>query len=69
MRSALRQNLPAPAGTFFAHVLVVTRVRSSTLPHLFPILDPISLFGTILHASPPTSFIAFLALKKIFACE
>ena len=47
-----------------ALVLVVTRVRSSTLAHLFPDLNPISLFGTILHAPPPTSFTAFLALIK-----
>ena len=48
---------------FLALVFVVTRVRSSTLPHLFPDLNPISLFGTILHASTPTSFTAFLALN------
>ena len=40
-----------------------TRVRSSTLAHPFPDLNPISLFGTILHAPPPTSFTAFLALN------
>ena len=28
-----------------------------------PPLNPISLFGTILHAPPPTSFTAFLALN------
>ena len=33
------------------------------IPHLFPDLNPISLFGTILHAPPPTSFTAFLALN------
>ena len=48
----------------FALVLVVTRVHSSTLAHPFPDLNPISLFGTILHAPPPTSFTAFLALIK-----
>ena len=48
---------------FLALVLVVTRVRSSTLPHLFPDLTPISLFGTILHAPLSTSFTAFLALN------
>ena len=48
---------------FLALVLVVTRVRSSILPHLFPDLNPISLFGTILHAPPPTSFTAFLAVN------
>ena len=48
---------------FFVLVLVVTRIRSSTLPHLFPDLNPISLFGTILHALPPTSFTAFLAVN------
>ena len=37
-------------------MLVVTSVRSSTLPHLFPDLNPISLLGTILHAPPPTWF-------------
>ena len=35
---------------FLALVPVVTRVRSLTLPHLFPDLNPISSFGTILHA-------------------
>ena len=50
---------------FLALVLVVTRVRSSTLPHLFPDLNPISLFGTILDAPPPTSFTAFLALSVV----
>ena len=55
VRSALRQNLPAPAGTFSClHVFV------PQLPHLFPDLNPISLFGIILHAPPPTSFTAFL---------
>ena len=44
-------------------MLVVTRVRSSTLSHLFPDLNPISLFGTILHAPPPTSFTAFSCSK------
>ena len=48
---------------FLALVLVLTRVRSSTLPHLFPDLNPISSFGTILHAPPPTSFTAFLAVN------
>ena len=48
---------------FLALVLVVTRVRSSTLPRPFPDLNPISLFGTILHAPPPTSFTAFLAVN------
>ena len=49
MHSALRQNLPAQAGIpFLALVLVVTRVRSSTLAHLFPDLNPISLFGNLL---------------------
>ena len=48
---------------FLAHVLVATRGGSSTLPHLFPDLNPISLFGTILHAPPPTLFTAFLALN------
>ena len=47
----------------FALVLVVTRVRSSTLAHIFPNLNPISLFRTILHVAPPTSFTAFLALN------
>ena len=40
---------------FLALVLVVTRVRSSTLLHLFPDLNPISLFGTILHVPPSCS--------------
>ena len=44
-------------------MLVVTRVSCSTLPHPFPDLNPISLFGTILHAPPPTSFTAFLAVN------
>ena len=44
-------------------MLVVTRVRSSTLPHPFPDLNPISLFGTILHAPPPTSFTALPAVN------
>ena len=48
---------------FLALVLVVTRVRSSTLPHLFPDQNPISLFVTILHAPHPTSFTAFLAVN------
>ena len=48
---------------FLALVLVVTRVRSLTLAHLFPDLNPISLFRTILHVPPPTSFTAFLALN------
>ena len=48
---------------FLALVFVVTRVRSSTLPHLFPDLNPISLFGIILHALPPRSFTAFLAVN------
>ena len=48
---------------FLALLLVVTRVRSSTLPHPFPDLNPISLFGTILHAPPPTLFTAFLAVN------
>ena len=48
---------------FLALVLVLTRVRSSTLmPHPFPDLNQISLFGTILHALPPSSFSVFLAL-------
>ena len=48
---------------FLALVLVVTRVRSSTLPRPFPDLNPISLLSTILHAPPPTSFTAFLAVN------
>ena len=48
---------------FLALVLVVTHVRSSTLPHPFPGLNPISLFGTILHAPPSTSFTAFRAIN------
>ena len=48
---------------FLALELVVTRVRSSTLPHLFPDLNPISLFSTILYAPPPTSFTVFLAVN------
>ena len=56
------QNLPAH---FLALVLVVTRVRSSTPPHPFPDLNPISLFGTILHAPPPTSFTAFPAVNVV----
>ena len=67
MRSALRQNLPAPAGTLFALVLVVTRdVFVPQLCHMFNSdLNPISLFGTILDAPPPTSFTAFLALSVV----
>ena len=57
VRSALRQNQSVP---FLALVLVLTLVCSSTLAHLFPDLIPISLFGTILHARPPTSFTSFL---------
>ena len=52
MRSALRQNLPAPAGTLFALVLV-----DFVLGHCA--------FGTILDAPPPTSFTAFLALSVV----
>ena len=48
---------------FLALVLIVTCVRSSTLPHLFLDLNPILSFGTILHAPPPTSFTAFLAVN------
>ena len=48
---------------FFVLVLVVTRIRSSTLPHLFP--NRILFFGTILHAPPATSFTAFLAVNVI----
>ena len=48
---------------FLALVLVVTRVRSSTLPHPFPDLNPILLFGIILHAPPSTWFTAFLAVN------
>ena len=44
-------------------MLIVTCVHSSTLPHLLPDLNPISSFGTILHAPPPTSFTAFLAVN------
>ena len=51
--------------SFLALVLVVTRVRSSTVPHPFPDLNPISLFGTILHAPPPTSFTAFLEVNVV----
>ena len=40
------------------------RARSSTLPHLFPNLNPISLFGTILHA--PTAFLAEKVAKFNF---
>ena len=47
----------------FGLVLVVTRVRSSALPHLFPDINPISLFGTILHAPLPTSFTIFLTVN------
>ena len=50
---------------FLALVLLVTRVRSSTLPHPLPDLNPISLFGIILHVPPPTSFIAFLAVNVV----
>ena len=50
---------------FVALVLVVTRVLSSTLPHLFPDLNPTLLFGTILHGPPPTSFTAFLAVNVV----
>ena len=46
---------------FLALVFVVTRVPSSTLPYLFPDLNPIPLFSIILHAPPSTSFTAFLA--------
>ena len=52
------QRVPFPA-----LVLVVTRVRSSTLAHLFPDLNSISLFGTILHAPPPKSFAEILAVN------
>ena len=60
VRSALRQNLPAPAGTFSCSR---ARCYTCSLPHLFPDLNPISLFGTILHALPPTSFTAFPAVN------
>ena len=49
VRSALRQIYRHQWVPFLALVLVVTRVRSSILRHLFPDLNPISLFGTILH--------------------
>ena len=63
MHSVLRQNLPAPAGTFSC-----SRARCYTCSFLnsaalFPDLNPISLFGTILHAPPPTSFTAFIAVN------
>ena len=48
---------------FLALGLVVTCVRSSTLPHLFPDLNPISLFGTILHA-PPSNIIYCISCSK-----
>ena len=54
VRSALRQNLRHQRVPFLALVLFVTRVRSSTLPHPFPDLNP--------NAPPPTSFTAFFAL-------
>ena len=47
----------------FLALVLVTRVPSSTLPHPFPDLNPISLFGTNLHALPPTSFTAFSCSK------
>ena len=51
---------------FLALVLVVTRIRSLTLPHLFPDLNPISLFCKTLHALPPTtSYTAFLAVNVV----
>ena len=53
---------------FVALVLVVTRVRSLTLPHPSPDLYPISLFGTILHAPPPTSFSYSISCSK-YCCK
>ena len=42
----------------------------SQLCHIyFQTLDPISLFGTILHAPPPTSFTAFLAVNVAYIGE
>ena len=50
---------------FLALVLVVTCVRSSTLPHLFPDLNPISLFGTILHYTyTPSNIIYCISCSK-----
>ena len=43
--------------------LLSVHVRSLTLPHPFPDLNPISLFGTILHAPPPKSFAEILAVN------
>ena len=63
MRSALRQNLPAPAGTFScssARCYTCSFLNSATS---ISDLNPISLFGTILHAPPPTLFTAFLAVN------
>ena len=63
VRSALRQNLQAPAGTFSCY-----RGRCYTCSFLnsaTSISGPKSNFviRTILHAPPPTSFTAFLALN------
>ena len=47
---------------FLAFVFVVIRVRSLTLLHLFPNLNPVSLFGIILHA--PSSNICCISCSK-----
>ena len=61
VRSALKQKLPAPAGTFSC-----SRARCYTgsfLNSATSISGPKSLFCTLLHAPPPTSFTAFFAIN------
>ena len=62
--SDTRQNLPAPWLPFLA-LVPVTRVHFFTPLHLYPNLNPISLFGLILHAHPPTSSTAFHAANFV----
>ena len=54
---------------FLALVLVVTRVRSSTLPHPFPDLNPISLFGRLLHALLAVNVANFTSVKRADVCR
>ena len=70
VRSALRQNLPVPAARepFLARARYYT---CSFLNSATSISRPKSnfVFGTILHAPPPTSFAAFLAVNVVnFTC-
>ena len=64
MHSALKQNLPATAGTFSrSRARWYTRPSILTLPDICPDLNPISLFGIILHAPPDST--AFLAVNVV----